>query len=108
MNELFARKLPMYFALASTFAVLGGAVLYIRDAGGVQLWGGPQGTVITIGAIAAIIGWIGGNALIPSTAIKMQSVLAEIRAASGPNASSAAAILHCRTGSARSAWSTAS
>ena len=84
MNEMFARKLPLYFILASSFAVFGGAVLYVRDAGGVQVWGGPQGTVITIGALAAIVAWVGGNAFIPSTAIKMQGVLAEIRSAGGP------------------------
>jgi hypothetical protein len=79
------RKLPVYFAVASTLAVIGGVALYIRDAGGLRLWlDSTAGTVFTIGASAAVVAWIGGNALIPSTAIKMQGVIGEIKAAGGP------------------------
>jgi hypothetical protein len=82
---LNVRKLPIYFALVSTLAVVGGVVLYLKDAGGLRLWlDSTTGTVFTIGALAAVIAWIGGNALIPSTAIKLQGITREIKAAGGP------------------------
>ena len=85
MNELFVnRKLPIYFAIASTLAVTAGAVLYVRGAGGLALWGGTTGTVLTVGAVAAIIAWIGGNAFIPPGLIKLGKLGAEAAAAGGP------------------------
>ena len=89
------RKLPVYFAIASTLAVLGGAALYIRDAGGLRLWiDSTAGTVFTIGATAAIVAWIGGNALIPSTAIRMQGIIVEMKAAGGPPSADVLERLH--------------
>ena len=79
------RKLPIYFMAASTVAVIGGLILYVRDAGGVRLWlDSTAGTVFTIGGVAAIVAWIGGNALIPSTAIKIQGIIGEMKAGGGP------------------------
>jgi hypothetical protein len=78
------RKLPIYFVAASTIAVLGGAVLYVRDAGGLTLWlNTTPGITYTIGALSAIVAWIGGNGFIPSTVFKIQAVGGEIRAAGG-------------------------
>ena len=78
------RKLPIYFAVASTLAVVGGLILYVRDAGGLRLWlDSTAGTVFTLGALAGIVAWIGGNALIPSTFIKIQAIAGEIQAAGG-------------------------
>jgi len=89
------RKLPIYFAAASTLAVIGGLALYVRDAGGLRLWlDSTAGTVFTIGATSAIVAWIGGNALIPSTAIKMQGQIAEMKTAGGPPTAEALARLH--------------
>ena len=82
------RKLPVYFAVASTLAVVGGLILYVRDAGGLRLWlDSTAGTVFTLGAVAGIVAWIGGNALIPSTFIRIQAIAGEIQAADGPPSS---------------------
>src|ERR1044071_8491375 len=79
------RKLPVYFAVASTLTVVGGLILYVRDAGGLRLWlDSTAGTVFTLGAVAGIVAWIGGNALIPSTFIKIQGIAREIQASDGP------------------------
>ena len=89
------RKLPVYFAAASTLAVIGGIALYIRDAGGLRLWlDSTAGTVFTIGAFSAIVAWIGGNAFIPSTAIKMQAVIVEMKSGGGPPSVEALGRLH--------------
>jgi hypothetical protein len=85
-NELLTvRKMPIYFAMASTFTVIGGVILYVRDAGGVRLWlDAPMGVGLTVGALAAIVAWIGGNLFIPRTALQLQAVLGEMRSAGGP------------------------
>lgn len=85
INELInVRKIPIYFAAVSSFTILGGAVLYYRDAGGLAIWTSPQGIVVTIGAVAAIIAWIGGNVLIVPAVKKVGDVGQEIKAAGGP------------------------
>lgn len=87
IDELVGRrKVPIYFAVASTLTVLGGAILYWRDSGGLQLsWiTSSSGFVFTIGAIAALIAWLGGNLLIPKTIGELSGVGAEIKAAGGP------------------------
>jgi uncharacterized membrane protein len=78
------RKAPIYFAVISTFAVIGGIGLYYRDAGGVQLWTSPTGTVFTIGATAGLLAWIGGNVLITPAVMKVGAIGAEMKAAGGP------------------------
>jgi hypothetical protein len=79
------RKLPVYFIALSTVAVLAGLVLYVRDAGGLRLWlDSATGLVFTIGALAAVVAWIGGAAFIPATAIKLQRIMVEMRQSSGP------------------------
>jgi uncharacterized membrane protein len=95
VNEVIVRrKAPIYFAAVSTIAVLGGAVLYYRDAGGLQLWAGTTGTIFTIGAVAAVIAWIGGNALIPSSLKRMGGIAAEMQAAGGPPPAELVARMH--------------
>ena len=95
MNELIAnRKLPIYFALTSTLAVIAGAVLYVRGAGGLALWGGTTGTVLTVGAVTAIIAWIGGNAFIPRGFIQLGQLGAEAAAAGGPPSADLQARIH--------------
>jgi uncharacterized membrane protein len=85
VNELInVRKAPIYFAATSTIAVLGGAVLYYHDAGGLAIWTSSQGIVVTIGAVAAIIAWIGGNVLIVPAVQKVGAIGAEMKAAGGP------------------------
>lgn len=78
------RKAPIYFAMVSTFTVIGGVALYINDAGGLKLWTSKTGIVFTIGAIAAIIAWIGGNVAITPAVKKVGAIGAEMKAAGGP------------------------
>ena len=78
------RKAPIYFAATSTLTVLAGAILYFRDAGGLQLWTSTTGIVFTIGAVAAILAWIGGNVLIKPAVEKVAGIGAEMKAAGGP------------------------
>lgn len=80
------RKAPIYFAITSTLGVLGGVILYWRDSGGLQgAWiGTPTGIAFTLGGIAAIIAWIGGNMLIPPAIRLVGAIGAEMNAAGGP------------------------
>jgi uncharacterized membrane protein len=78
------RKIPVYFAVASTITVIGGILLYIHDAGGLQLWTSPNGIGFTIGAIAGILAWAIGASLIPKGLQHLGAIGAEIRAAGGP------------------------
>ena len=95
MDELIGnRKLPMYFAVASTLAVIAGAVLYVRGAGGLALWGGTTGTVLTVGAVTALIAWIGGNAFIPRGFMELGKLGAEAAAAGGPPSAELQARIH--------------
>lgn len=88
------RKLPQYFAIASTITVLGGLVLYFRDAGGLQLWTSTSGLVYGLGAVAGIIGWAMGGALIAPGVKKVAAVGAEIKAAGGPPSAELMGRLH--------------
>jgi uncharacterized membrane protein len=95
MNELLLnRKLPIYFAVASTLTVIAGAVLYVRGAGGLALWSGTTGTVLTVGAIAAVIAWIGGNAFIPRGFMQLGRLGADAAAAGGPPSADLQARIH--------------
>jgi uncharacterized membrane protein len=78
------RKVPVFFAAASTIAVVGGLILYYRDAGGFQLWTTGAGPVFTIGAVAGILAWIGGAALVAPGVKKVAAIGAEMKAAGGP------------------------
>jgi uncharacterized membrane protein len=78
------RKLPMYYAITSTITVLGGAVLYYRDAGGLQLWTSTAGSVYTVGAISGILAWLGGAILVAPGVEKVAAIGGEIKAAGGP------------------------
>jgi uncharacterized membrane protein len=88
------RKAPIYFAATSTIAVLGGAILYYRDAGGLQLWTSTTGLIFTVGALAAIVAWIGGNALIPRGLMQVGAIAGEIQAGGGPPTAELLARLH--------------
>jgi uncharacterized membrane protein len=78
------RKLPEYFAIASTTTVIGGVVLYFRDAGGFQAWTSNAGIVYTVGALAGIIAWAAGGALVAPGVKKVAAIGAEMKAAGGP------------------------
>jgi len=78
------RKAPIYFAATSTVAVLAGLALYYRQAGGFQLWTTTPGLIYTVGAIAAIIAWIGGNLLITPAGKNVGAIGQEMKNAGGP------------------------
>ena len=80
------RKLPIYFITLSTFAVLGGAILYWRASSGLNLdWiTSPTGLAFTVGGIAALVAWLGGNLLIPKTLGQLIAVGAQMKASDGP------------------------
>jgi uncharacterized membrane protein len=78
------RKVPVYFAAVSTVAVLAGLALYFRQAGGFQLWTTTAGLIYTVGAIAAIIAWIGGNVLIAPAVKTVGAIGQEMKNAGGP------------------------
>jgi uncharacterized membrane protein len=78
------RKAPIYFAATSTVAVLAGLALYYRQAGGFQLWTTTPGLIYTVGAIAAIFAWIGGNVLIVPAVKNVGAIGQEMKNAGGP------------------------
>ena len=75
------RKAPVFFAIAATLTVVGGAFLYIKDAGGLQLWTSPSGWVFTIGAVCGIIAWASGFILLGPAVKKVGEIGAEMQAA---------------------------
>ena len=80
------RKVPIYFAAASTLTVLGGAILYWRFTNGlhVDVVTSASGLAFGIGGIAAVVAWVGSNLLIPSGLAKLGAIGKEIQAAGGP------------------------
>jgi uncharacterized membrane protein len=87
------RKVPIYFAAASTLTVIAGIILYWRDFGGIETTS-PYGLALGIGGLAALIAWLGGNLLIPQTLGKVSAIVTEIKAAGGPPSDEQAGRLH--------------
>ena len=77
-------KTRVYFTLAATLTVVGGAALYIHDAGGLQLWTTTSGWVFTLGAVCGIIAWASGGALLAPRLAQISKIGAEMQAAGGP------------------------
>lgn len=97
MDELVKRrKVPLYFMTASTLVVLSGGILYWRDSNGLQSsWvTSPSGLAFTVGGLAALIAWIGGNLLIPRTIAHLGAVTAEMKVGGGPPSGELMARLH--------------
>lgn len=90
------RKVPLYFVTASTLVVVSGAILLWRDSNGLQSsWvTSPAGLAYTVGGLAALIAWIGGNLFIPRTIGQLGAVTAEMRAAGGPPSGELMARMH--------------
>jgi hypothetical protein len=80
------RRLPIYFAVASSLTVLGGLILYWRDSGGLQLsWiTTATGLAFTIGGLSGLGAWVGGNLLIPRRLGAVAGIGAEMKSAGGP------------------------
>jgi uncharacterized membrane protein len=95
VNEIInVKKAPIYFTIVSTLTVLGGAVLYYHDAGGLQLWTSPTGWVFTIGAVCGILAWASGGAVLAPAIKKLGAVGAQIKAAGGPPSAELMAQMH--------------
>lgn len=90
------RRLPRYFGILSTTAVLAGAVLYWIDSQGLQAsWiTSPTGLAFTISAVAAIAAWLGGGALLGPAVKNVAAIGAEMRAAGGPPSAELMARMH--------------
>jgi uncharacterized membrane protein len=87
VDEVVVRKkLPIYFAGAATITVIFGASLYWRDSAGFSNgWATtPTGLVFGLGAIAAIIAWILGGAVLGPAVGNVGKIGGEMRAAGGP------------------------
>jgi uncharacterized membrane protein len=85
MAEFMRRKMSVYLALAATLTVVGGVVLYVKDAGGVTLWlSTTTGVVFTIGAAAGIIAWALGASMIPRSIKQIMAIGQEMASAGGP------------------------
>jgi len=80
------RRLPTYFAVASTTTVLAGLVLYWIDSNGLQLsWiTSTSGLAFTIGGLAAIVAYVAGAVLVSPTVKRVAAIGEEMKAAGGP------------------------
>jgi hypothetical protein len=80
------RRLPIYFLTLSGLTVLGGLILYWIDSSGLRAeWiGTPFGLALTIGGIAALIAFVGGNLLIKPNIDRLAEIGAAIKAGGGP------------------------
>lgn len=87
MNGMMVRrKAPIVIIIASATTVLAGLALYWRASGGLDAaWvtSGP-GIGFTVGALAAIIAFVAGLAIIKPTVDRVGALGAEMRAAGGP------------------------
>jgi hypothetical protein len=82
---LTAGKGAEYFAVLALTTVLAGGLLYWRASGGFNVtWiTSPTGLGFTIGALAAIVSFVWGGAVVGPTVKKMQAIGAEIVGAGG-------------------------
>jgi uncharacterized membrane protein len=79
------RRLGVFFPIVATLTILGGAALYWRVSGGLQAaWiTSPSGMAYTIGAIAALVAFVGGFVLIGPSMAEQGAVQAELAAGDG-------------------------
>jgi len=87
------RKVPLYFMVISTLAVIAGVLLYWRSFGGINTTS-PLGLALGLGGLAAIIAWLGGNLLIPRALKGVMAVAGEMKAAGGPPSAELVGRLH--------------
>jgi hypothetical protein len=76
------RRLGVFFPIVATLVILSGAGLYWRDSGGLQPdWiTSPSGLAFTIGALAAIVAFVGGFVLIGPSIAEQTAVQNELAA----------------------------
>lgn len=97
------RRIPVYFMVTSTVAVLAGAILYWIDSNGLQAsWiTSSHGLAFTIGGLAAIGAWVGGGVLIRPSVEQVAAIGAEMKAAGGPPTPDMLARMHAAQESLR-------
>ena len=79
------RRLGIFFPIVATLTILAGGALYWRDSNGLQgTWiGTPTGLGFTVGALAALVAYIGGFLLIGPSVAEQAAVQAEIAQGDG-------------------------
>jgi uncharacterized membrane protein len=84
-NFTRVQRFPKVILVAGLVTVLAGLTLYLRDAGGMQLWLGSRvGVGFTIGAIAGIISFALGPLAILPTISKLDAIGSSLAAAHRP------------------------
>lgn len=74
-NFTRVQRFPMIILGATLLTVGAGLILYLRNAGGLQLWlGSPTGIGFTIGASAAIVSFALGPSVILPTIAKLDAI----------------------------------
>jgi uncharacterized membrane protein len=93
-NLARVRRFPIVILTAGIITVLAGLTLYLRNAGGMELWiGSPMGIGFTIGAAAAIVSFLLGPFAIVPTIKKLETLGSSIAAAKrAPTAEEGSAI----------------
>lgn len=96
MNEVVRRRFPMVVLVAGIVTVLAGALLYLRDSGGLSMtWiRTPTGTAFSIGAVAAIVSLALGPLVILPTITKLQTLGGQIKTEGRPPTPEEGATLH--------------
>jgi len=80
-NLTRVRRFPMVILGATLVTVVAGLILYLRDAGGVQLWlGSRTGIGFTIGALAGLVSFALGPLAILPTISKLDAIGASLAA----------------------------
>jgi hypothetical protein len=80
------RRLPIYFVVLSGLTVLAGLILYWIDSDGLRgEWiGSPFGLALTVGGVAGLLAFIGGNLLIKPNIDRLVEIGSAIKAGGGP------------------------
>ncbi len=87
MTEMTVRrKMPIVFTVSAVLTIVAGGLLYWRSSGGFDLdWiTSETGMTFTLGAIAAILAFLGGLILIRPRVERMSALGGEIQGAGGP------------------------
>ncbi len=81
-NLTRARRFPTIILIATIITIVAGLLLYLRNAGGLQLWlGSATGVGFTIGAAAALVSFAFGPLAILPNISKLDAIGATLEAA---------------------------
>ena len=88
MELVVKRKLPNYLLALGAFTIVAGGFLYWHDwqaAGSLGDWLDlTVGKVLTVGALAALVGWLMGLLLVKPTVQRMMRLAGQLASAGGP------------------------